>query len=196
MVCGKSIGFVFIIIKIITLFIFTAAIGLDVFGTKNVIDTNYLTFAVLGVTLGISIIEFILSLIATNRLNILTQNGVDEKEKWKGLKNYMKDFSLLKEKEIPSIVIWEKYLVYATAFGIAKEVIKQLKVVYPEIENMTDSTLVTTNLLATTNFNDTFTKSVNNSINQVMSSGDGSGGGFSSGGGGGRRWWRHGWSLK
>ena len=195
MVCGKSVGFVFKTIKILALFIFTVAIGLDCFSTESIIDINYVTFAILAVSLGLSGIEFVLDIIAVNRLNILTQTGLDEKEKWKGLKNYMKDFSLLKEREIPSIVVWEKYLVYATVFGIAKEVIKQLKVVYPELENMTDNTLSTTNLLLSSNFNDTFTRSVNNSINQVMASGDGSGGGFSSGGGGGRRWWRYGWPL-
>lgn len=45
----------------------------------------------------------------------------------------MQEFSLLKEKEIPSLVIWEKYLVYATAFGIAEKVIQQMKVNYPEV---------------------------------------------------------------
>ncbi len=39
----------------------------------------------------------------------------------------MEEFSLLKEKEIPHLVLWEKFLVYATAFGIADKVIKQLK---------------------------------------------------------------------
>ncbi len=176
-------------------------VGLTIFGIgsfmiRNDIWTNQLIFAIIGITLVASIIEFVLDIIAMNKINILTQAGVDEKEMWKGLKKYMKDFSLLKEKEIPSIVVWEKYLVYATVFGIAKEVIKQIKIAYPDLENMSDGTLVTTNLLLSSNFNDTFSKSISNSINSIMASSDGSGGGFSSGGGGGRRRWRHGWSLK
>ena len=59
--------------------------------------------------------------------NVLTQKGVNAKEKWKGLKKYMEDFSLLNEKEVPAIEVWEHYLVYATAFGIADKVLKQLK---------------------------------------------------------------------
>ena len=47
----------------------------------------------------------------------------------------MEEFSLLNEKEVPEIAIWEKFLVYATAFGIADKVLKQLKIVYPDIEN-------------------------------------------------------------
>ncbi len=52
---------------------------------------------------------------------------------WKGLKKYMEDFSMLDKREIPEIVIWEQFLVYATAFGIADKVIKQLKAVYKEL---------------------------------------------------------------
>ena len=70
------------------------------------------------------------------RANVLTQKGVDSKEKWKGLKKYMEDFSLLNEKEIPAIEVWEHYLVYATAFGIADKVLKQLKTIYPNIDEL------------------------------------------------------------
>ena len=68
-----------------------------------------------------------------NKIAVLTQAGKDEKEKWIGLANYMKDFSLLDEKEVPDLIIWEKYLVYATAFGIAETVIEQMKARYPKV---------------------------------------------------------------
>lgn len=67
------------------------------------------------------------------RLRTLTQKGVNEKEEWKGLKRYMEDFSLLNEREVPELALWEKYLVFATAFGISDKVLSQLKVRYPEI---------------------------------------------------------------
>lgn len=63
----------------------------------------------------------------------LTQKGTNELEKWKALKRYMEEFSLLNEREVPELVLWEKYLVYATAFGIADKVLKQLKLRYPEL---------------------------------------------------------------
>ena len=63
----------------------------------------------------------------------LTQKGVNEQEQWKGLKKYMENFSLLNEREVPELVLWEKYLVYATAFGVADKVLKQLKIKYPEL---------------------------------------------------------------
>ena len=47
------------------------------------------------------------------------------------LENF-KDFSRLREAEVPSIILWEHYLVYAISLGVAKEVIKQLPLVFRE----------------------------------------------------------------
>lgn len=70
---------------------------------------------------------------AQSKIAVLTQKGTEEQEQWKALANYMKDFSLLDEKDVPSLAIWEKYLVYATAFGISDKVITQMKAKYPEV---------------------------------------------------------------
>mgnify|MGYP002627185772 CR=1 FL=1 len=64
---------------------------------------------------------------------VLTQEGNDEKEQWLALKKYLTDYSLLKDKDVPDLVLWEKYLVYATAFGISEKVIESLKATYPEV---------------------------------------------------------------
>lgn len=136
----------------------------------------------------ISFINTILTAIIAGKFSTLTQKGIDEREKWKGLKKYMEDFSLLNEKEIPALTLWEEFLVYATAFGIANKVIKQLKLVYPEIENMDNfNTTSYIYLMSHTNFNSSFNTAINSSISSAMSSGTGGGGGFSGGGGGGRR---------
>lgn len=120
------------------------------------------------------------------RANVLTQKGVDSKEKWKGLKKYMEDFSLLNEKEIPAIEVWEHYLVYATAFGIADKVLKQLKTIYPNIDEL-DSIHTSTYMyfMYHSNFETSFSSSISSSISSSYSSATGGGGGFS---GGGRRW--------
>ena len=68
-----------------------------------------------------------------DKIAVLTQEGSDEKAEWKGLAEYMKDFSKLNEKEVPELIIWEKYLVYATAFGIADKAIEQMKAKYPKV---------------------------------------------------------------
>lgn len=123
------------------------------------------------------------------KLNVLTQKGVDQKEQWKGLKKYMEDFSMLDRREVPELVIWEKYLVFATAFGIADKVIKQLKIVYPNLDEMTNgiNTFTYMNLMMNTDFSSSFSNAISSSMSSAYSSGSGGGGGFSGGGGGGRR---------
>jgi len=101
----------------------------------------------------------------------------------------MKDFSLLKDKEVPDLILWEQFLIYATVFGIADKVIKQLKLHFPELQD-TDymkSHFAYMYLLSNTNFNSSFINTINSSIGSATnySSGSGGGGGFS--GGGGRR---------
>lgn len=134
----------------------------------------------------ILLINAILCYKIMKRINVLTQKGIDNKEKWKGLKKYMEDFSLLNEKEIPAIQIWEKYLVYATVFGIAEKVLKQLKTVYPNIDELDVSTSAYMYFMYHSNFSSSFTNSINSSISSAYSSATGGGGGFSGGGGGGR----------
>lgn len=142
------------------------------------------------------------------RLSRLTQKGTNEKEQWEGLKRYMKDFSMIKDKTVPELILWEKYLMYATAFGMAETVLKQLKVVYPQI---TDTDYMTSHgyaymyLMYSTNFNHSFINTLNNSVtttyNNVTSrggnysSGFGGGGGFSGGGGFGGGGGRNGWQI-
>ena len=126
------------------------------------------------------------------RINVLTQAGLDQQEMWKGLKKYMEDFSLLKEREVPELVLWEKYLVFATAFGIANKVLKQLKIIYPNIDQ-TDmmNTSAYMYFMYHSDFDTSFSSAISSSIaSATMSSGSGAGGGFSGGGGfggGGRR---------
>ena len=144
----------------------------------------------------IAIIPFIILCIANivsismelNKINVYTGKGIDEAEKWKGLKKYMEEFSLIKEKEVPEIILWEKFLVYATAFGIADKVLKQLKIVYPDLENMINNGNYTfMYLMVHTNFSQSFSSSLSSSMSSTYSSATGGGGGFSGGGGGGRR---------
>lgn len=143
--------------------------------------------------------------IIASKINQLTDKGLDEKAKWKGLKRYMEDFSLLNEREVPELKLWEKYLVFATAFGIADKVLKQLKIKYPELQNMDEYDYAYMHMLYHSSLNDSFLNTLNTSVNKVymggmsaeaarngydgsnFSSGGGFGGGFS-GGGGGRRW--------
>ena len=144
-----------------------------------------------------------------NKIAVITQKGYDEKIQWEALKRYLEDYSLLDEKEIPQLAIWERYLVYATAFGIANKVIDQMKAKYPKvfIEETWDTEMKNTYpiIYFSTNpiyfsthtigtspismLNQGVSKAYSTSVAEIAahssSSGSGGGGGFS--GGGGRR---------
>lgn len=147
------------------------------------------TFIAFIIPVIIFIINAILCGKIAKKINVLTQEGIDMQQEWKGLKKYMEDFSMLDRREVPELVIWEKYLVFATVFGVADKVIKQLKIVYPNLDEMTNGigTFTYMNLMLHTDFNSSFTRAINSSISSAYSSGSGSGGGFSGGGGFGRR---------
>lgn len=126
-----------------------------------------------------------------NSYSGITVKGLEEREQWKGLKKYMEDFSLLKEKEIPDLVLWEKYLVYATAFGIADKVLKQLKVAYPQLmdddymRNNYASMYYMSHYNVGREFSNSMNRGYSSYVSSQASSGSGGGGGFSGGGGGG-----------
>lgn len=141
---------------------------------------------VISVMLIISeIIAVIINKKSINKINVYTQKGIDEQKQWKDLEKYMKDFSKLDEREIPEIIIWEKFLVFATVFNIADKVLKQLKIVYPNMENnISTKNYGYMNVMMNTNFSRSFTNAISDSISSACSSASGSGGGFSGGGGG------------
>ena len=150
----------------------------------NTVNSIGIPWYLLVIALIWLIVDFILINRANKRISVYTQEGVDEQDKWKAFKKYMEDFSLLKEKDVPDIAIWEKYLVYATAFGISEKVIKELKIVYPDFDNYDYNIYPTIFIMSHMDFSSSF-RSVSNAMSSSFSSGSGGGGGFS--GGGGRR---------
>ena len=125
-----------------------------------------------------------------------TKKGNEEYYKWKGLKNFLSDFGRLNEKELPEIKLWEKYLVYATMFGLATKVQKAMKM---KLERMNYSDNIDFTYLTFDNyfFMNSMSSTINNSLasakstisryeisNSSDSSSGGYGGGSSFGGGG------------
>ena len=204
-------------------FLLESGIILSLLGFIPIIQSIYTK--IFGVSFHKGLIETILifiPLIVVNliKLNILskikgkfaviTKDGMQEKEQWKGLINYMNHFSKLNEKEVPDLILWEQYLVYATTFGISEKLIKQMKAKYPEVfveeywgehpeyeENCEIIRILTHDFSIRTNtelfigkISNTTQSAYNTSqraiASRTASSSGGSGGGFSSGGR--RRW--------
>ena len=59
---------------------------------------------------------------------LLTQLGEDEYAKWRGLYNFLNSETLMKERSVVELPLWEDYLIYATAFGISEKVISALEI--------------------------------------------------------------------
>lgn len=125
-----------------------------------------------------------------------TKKGNEEYYKWKGLKKFLSDFGRLNEKELPEIKLWEKYLVYATMFGLATKVQNAMKM---KLERMNYSDNIDFTYLTFDNyfFMNSMSSTINNSLasakstisryeisNSSDSSSGGYGGGSSFGGGG------------
>ncbi len=83
------------------------------------------------VSAGLFIIAFFSLFIFGKKLNVFTKEGKLLFFKIKGFKKYLSDFTLLKEKPPSSIILWEKYLVFATALGVADKTIKAMSRVNP-----------------------------------------------------------------
>jgi len=70
----------------------------------------------------------------SRRYLLLTQFGEDEYAKWRGLYNFLDSETLMNERTVLDLAVWENYLIYATAFGISAKVVKALKLRCKETE--------------------------------------------------------------
>lgn len=107
-----------------------------------------------------------------------TDEGRVQEHRWKNFKRYLSDMTLMREKKPDSIVLWELYLVYATAFGVSETVIKAMKLYAPAEQQRTSSLLVNSAFIGS------FVHSMSTTTSSVSSTGS-SRGGFGGGGGGG-----------
>ncbi|MCL2663093.1 MAG: DUF2207 domain-containing protein [Oscillospiraceae bacterium] len=117
---------------------------------------------------------------------LLTQFGEDEYAKWRGLYNFLNSKTLMSERSILDLTIWEKYLVYATAFGLSSKVIKAIELRCSQ-SSMNTSPVLRSNFYRSRGFyrsSRTFS-SATRSASGSFRSGGSSGGGRGGGGGGG-----------
>lgn len=129
-----------------------------------------------------------------------TAFGNEQHVMWEAFRRFLKDFSHLDRAVIPSIVIWEHYLVYAISLGVATDVIRQLPLVFRD-EDLNDSRLTylhgarygyfagfASTFHQTIQSVESAVSTASSLANSASSSASGGGGGFSggsSGGGGG-----------
>lgn len=60
----------------------------------------------------------------------LNELGKENIRKWNGFIKFLKEYTLINERKTEEVVIWEEYLVYGVAFGVAKETIHNMNKAY------------------------------------------------------------------
>lgn len=171
---------------------------ISIFFIASVVNTpiksSFVGFIILDIAL---IIGYFYLKRISNKYVLLTQFGEDEYAKWKGLYDFLNSETLMNERTVVDLPLWEEYLVYATAFGISDKVIKALKL---RCSDFATSPIFSNPYYISTKFyfaSNHFSKVTRHSITRAMggsyhgghggSFGHGYGGGGRGGGGGRRR---------
>lgn len=110
----------------------------------------------------------------------VTDSLREEAKQLKGLKNFLNDFTNIKNREAIEVHLFDEYLMFASIFGIANKVAKQFKELYPDY--ITDYDYDNVVFINNISYTGVRAASVAKSRAESYSSG---GGGFSSSGGGG-----------
>ena len=111
----------------------------------------------------------------------MTNKGIDLYEKVFKFKNYLKDYSLISERDVNEVKLWDSFMIYAAIYGISKEVYENFTDIYPEYENLS---VFDYYMISTIN---TYSSNISSAASNTLSSFEAGGGGGSSsfGGGGG-----------
>lgn len=177
--------------------------------TKIKIKALSSLYSLLGLAIGIFSMQYsvviglialasaLISLIYFLSFTKKTKKGNEHYLKWKALKRFMEDFGRIDKKDLPEIVLWEKYMVYAVSLGCADKLAKTMELrinefsEYDAMNMMYDMHMMRDMMY----FNHVVNSSINSAVNSAYSaqsianssnsSGGGHGGGFSGGFSGG-----------
>lgn len=118
-----------------------------------------------------------------------TAKGHEQARNLMGFKKFLSDFTLMGEKNVIEVNLWQDYLVFGALFGIASKVAKQLHDIDPQIFEETmdyDFDTLTNVILVSTMLSHSITNTAASAATGSWSGGGGGfGGGTSFGGGGG-----------
>ena len=65
-----------------------------------------------------------------------TKKGQLEYSKWLAHKRFLKDFGRFNQKELPEIMLWDRYLVTATVLGCSDQISKQMQIYFNSYDGM------------------------------------------------------------
>ena len=115
----------------------------------------------------------------------LTMRGREEAIKQKGFIKFLKDFTLINEREAVEVALWDEYLVLAALFGLGEKVLEKFKSLDPNYTYAGYSGMDPLVMYHVVNHVGTAMSHVYENHASSSSSSSGGGGGMSFGGGGG-----------
>jgi len=118
-----------------------------------------------------------------NKKYVATHELKQEAIELAGLKRYLNEYTLIKQREAIEVQLFEEYLIFAQIMGIAEKVAKQFKDIYPEV--IQQSNFTSYDYVMFINMSSHRGISAAQSAKSRAESYSSGGGGFSSGGGGG-----------
>lgn len=107
----------------------TVLLGIGFTVTRYVLVLGTFTGIVGGILFGLSIM--IGSYL--NSIERRSKKGNEDYVRWRAFEKFLKEFTNIKDYPMPGMTIWEHYMVYATAFGIADLVEKQIRFKYQQL---------------------------------------------------------------
>lgn len=181
-----------------------ATVGIVYFIAAIIVCIMSSNFIPLFFMIPAAVVLFVLS----NYMPRRTQNGADDYARCVALKKWLKEFSALDERPPQDVLVWGEFMVYAYIFGVAKEVLAQLRDTMPELFTESDAMMAAnssyvpwymwygdTSMVGAMSFSEIMDSTIANTIGTAQaamsgakggwSGGGGLGGGFSGGGGGG-----------
>jgi len=131
------------------------------------------------------LIFLVLNTISPAILGKWTREGRLFELKWNNFKKFLNDYSLLNEYPPQSIIIWEQFLVYAVALGVADNVIKVMKLKVPDFNRTSNFGVLYYHPAFYSNLNSGFSAASTAASSRSGSGFGGGMGGFGGGHGGG-----------
>lgn len=139
-----------------------------------------LIFLAEAILLLLGVYGLILSNVLTNKY---TKKGAEETNKVRGFEKMLNDVGRFEMRDVGDLILWQEIMPYAVAFGLAKKVLKELKIEFgnDELERSGCGYYGPFFISGSNGFTESFSSSFAGSV----SYGSGSSGGFSGGSSGG-----------
>jgi uncharacterized membrane protein len=140
----------------------------------------------------IIVIGVVVGVLGVHAVKKRTPEATLEIKRWNAFKNYISDFSAMKDAPVTLLHIWDRYLVYAVVLGVAKELLENVRDLSLERHAPIAAVVwyrpigapgVPKGMMSPQAFS-AFSSNMTNMIN-ALSSSSSVGGGFAGGGGGG-----------